>query len=189
MALKGHIPWNKGKTFMVGEDNPMYGVRRFGESSPHYGKPHSIETKEMIGAKVREHYKTHPNPMLGKKRPDLVARNGLLKGKTCEEIYGERAPALRKSYGSPLESHPLWRGGTSFEPYDSAFTKELKAHIKDRDNYTCQICKEKKDPLHVHHKDYDKLNSVESNLVSLCESCHTKTNFDRQSWTTYWEAN
>lgn len=31
-----------------GKNNPMYGVRRFGKDSPHYGKPHSEETKKFF---------------------------------------------------------------------------------------------------------------------------------------------
>lgn len=36
----------KGK--MVGEKNPMYGVRRYGENHPMWGKSHSEETKEKL---------------------------------------------------------------------------------------------------------------------------------------------
>ena len=37
-----------------GENNPMYGVRRYGEDSPHYGKPHSEETKQKLREKALE---------------------------------------------------------------------------------------------------------------------------------------
>jgi len=36
--------------------------------------------------------------------------------------------------------------------------------------------------LSVHHIDYDKMNSNEKNLISLCVSCHGKTNINRKHW-------
>ena len=36
--------------------------------------------------------------------------------------------------------------------------------------------------LAVHHIDYDKLNLNPNNLISLCISCHVKTNKDREYW-------
>jgi len=188
MAFKGIIPWNKGMSFMAGTKNPMYGVHRYGEASPHYNKPHSQATKDKMSIDKIEYFKTHENPMKGKKRPDLAERNRLQKGKTIEEIYGEeRAPTLRKSYGSPLEKHPLWQGGKSFEPYDVAFNEELKNKIKEKNDYVCQICFEKGLPLDIHHIDYNKLNSEKDNLTCLCKSCHTKTNFNRKQWITIFQ--
>jgi len=39
----------------------------------------------------------------------------------------------------------------------------------------------------AHHIDYEKTNNVEGNLVSLCKSCHTKTNFNRDAWIAYFQ--
>lgn len=36
--------------------------------------------------------------------------------------------------------------------------------------------------LTVHHIDYDKYNCNEQNLITLCRSCHPKTNFNRDYW-------
>ena len=38
--------------------------------------------------------------------------------------------------------------------------------------------------LDVHHIDYDKKNSNHDNLVSLCHSCHMKTNVEKKR--NYW---
>jgi hypothetical protein len=46
-----------------GEKNSMYGVRRFGKEAPHYGKPHSDDTIEMLkdlAKKNRENKVTCP---------------------------------------------------------------------------------------------------------------------------------
>ena len=56
---------------------------------------------------------------------------------------------------------------------------------KKRDGYRCVECNKRK-KLAVHHIDYNKKNSVNENCISLCFSCHGKTNaIDRNKWTTY----
>lgn len=87
------------------------------------------------------------------------------------------------SVGRKLNKNPAWRGGTSFEPYSEEFTRKLKSKIKKRDNFTCQLCEMHKCKLHIHHIDYDKKNCNPTNLISLCVSCHSKTNFNRAHWT------
>lgn len=79
-----------------------------------------------------------------------------------------------------------WKGGISFEPYDSRFNDSLKLFIKERDNFTCQICfkkKDRKEDLAVHHIDYNKKNSDPNNLISVCtHPCHIQTNYNREYW-------
>ncbi len=47
--------------------------------------------------------------------------------------------------------------------------------IKQRDNYTCQICGSKNN-LHVHHilyqYDLDPWNYIDEALITLCSNCH-----------------
>ena len=80
-----------------------------------------------------------------------------------------------------------WRGGISKLPYSYEFTEQLKTQIRERDNYLCQVCSRESiiTKLPIHHIDYDKLNSDPSNLVSTCNSCHSKTNYDREYWIQY----
>ena len=85
-------------------------------------------------------------------------------------------------YGKNGKLSPNWNGGISFEPYSPEFNKELKEKIKKRDNYTCRLCSEKLF-LHIHHIDYNKKNSIESNLITLCRKCNGKANFNRNFWT------
>lgn len=90
-----------------------------------------------------------------------------------------------------LENHPRWKGGKSFEPYTIEFNRQLKGLIRDRDKHTCQLCGvpecECREKLHTHHIDYGKENCLPSNLISLCRSCHTKTNENREYWTDYFD--
>ena len=90
-----------------------------------------------------------------------------------------------------LENNPNWNNGSSFEPYSPEFNKEKKQQILKRDNYTCQDpnCEHKTNKLDIHHIDYDKKNNSIDNLITLCDSCHTKTNGknNRQYWTNFYQ--
>ena len=84
---------------------------------------------------------------------------------------------------------PAWRGGKSFEPYTPRFNKQLKEVIYARDGFQCKLCGvpqiECIYKLSVHHIDYDKKNLKSNNLITLCKSCHAKTNYSRKQWTEY----
>ena len=78
--------------------------------------------------------------------------------------------------------HWNWQGGKSFEPYSVDWTKTLKRSIRERDNYTCQICScpQGDEALSVHHIDKNKQNCNPDNLITLCRSCHTRLH--RKLW-------
>jgi hypothetical protein len=78
----------------------------------------------------------------------------------------------------------FWINGKYSKKYSVDWTKTLKRSIRERDNYTCQLCGEKQEDkvFHIHHIDYDKLNCNPNNLVTLCHSCHSKTNYNRAYW-------
>lgn len=92
------------------------------------------------------------------------------------EIYKIRLPEFNKGsvYGKTVG-------------YCERFTPELKDSIRRRDDYTCFICKDLQHntTFHVHHIDYDKKNSSEENLITLCPQCHLQTNKDRGYWEQY----
>ena len=48
--------WQKG------ENNPMYGVHRYGKNAPNYGKPCSEEKKQKISESLKGKYKEENNP-------------------------------------------------------------------------------------------------------------------------------
>lgn len=99
----------------------------------------------------------------------------------------------RKCYHNSrkAENSNWYINGKSLEIYPLEFNKELKETIRKRDNYTCQICgKSAKDngrALDVHHIDYNKQNLNPNNLISLCISCHMKTNYNRDIYIEYFE--
>lgn len=87
------------------------------------------------------------------------------------------------------ENHYNWQGGKSFEPYNTDWTETLKRSIRERDKYICQLCEAHQDEcnrmLAVHHIDYNKQNCNPDNLITLCMSCHIKTNYNRDHWVKY----
>lgn len=97
-------------------------------------------------------------------------------GCRCPTCYREN------NYGS---NHPSWRGGVSFEPYTSEFNSKLKKLILKRDGYQCQNLDcwyTIPEDLTIHHIDHNKGNCDPSNLITLCRSCNSRANKDRERW-------
>ena len=94
----------------------------------------------------------------------------------------------RKNAG---KDHGCWMGGHGYEPYTLEFNERLKEKIRKRDNYECQECwkhqDDLKERLSIHHINYNKKNNNPLNLISLCNSCHIKTNFNREHWKRYFQ--
>ena len=117
------------------------------------------------------------NPMYGKKNPCSQEVKDLL----SQKLSGA--------------GNPRWLGGITEHPYPIEFNDELREKIRIRDNHTCQICKRVNPDLEltiprvlqVHHIDYNKENHAEANLISLCVSCHMKTNANREYWLGYFK--
>jgi len=85
-------------------------------------------------------------------------------------------------------NHHNWVGGTSNYPYPFEFNDVLKMKIRDRDGCKCVLCGVL-DDLQIHHINYDKEDSRLQNLITLCVSCHSKTNFNRESWEEFFSFN
>lgn len=89
------------------------------------------------------------------------------------------------------ENSPNYIHGNSTLSYPTEFNKFLKDNIRHRDGYKCVECevpqKELINALDVHHIDYDKENNDGINLISLCKTCHMKTNGNRKYWQNHYE--
>lgn len=157
------------------------------------GKTHSEETKRKlslahIGKKISEETRLKiSNTTKGKKKPPSFgirlskARKGIKFSElTCRKMSENHADFS----GS---NHPNWKGGISKLPYCSNWTKEYKAEIKERDGYRClnPYCFHTTDNLSVHHVDYTKMLCGPDNLITICRSCNTRANKDRE-WHTQW---
>ena len=103
---------------------------------------------------------------------------------TLGKIYGQETK-LKDRMAKIGDKNPAWNGGSSFEPYPPEFNVIFKESILIRDKYTCQLCGAKPEDrreLHLHHIDYNKKNCDPDNLITLCHSCHSKTNHHREEW-------
>jgi endogenous inhibitor of DNA gyrase (YacG/DUF329 family) len=79
------------------------------------------------------------------------------------------------------ENSHLWRGGKS--DYPDTFDATFKQMIRKRDNGQCAICEKR--AKCVHHINYIKDDTTPSNCITLCTSCHGRTNFHRPYWQGY----
>lgn len=81
------------------------------------------------------------------------------------------------------ELNPNWQGGISFIPYCNKFNNKFKEAVRERDNYTCQLCGAEQNgrKLSVHHIHYDKKNCY-PDCIALCASCNSKVNGNRDYW-------
>jgi hypothetical protein len=159
-SKKLHIKRNKRfqteKTQWTSKNNPM----------------NNLETREKTRQKLKGKVpwnknkkqwlnKEHPRGMLGKKHSTITT------DKISKSLSGENGPN--------------WQGGLSYEPYNKDFNKLFKKYIRNRDNNECCLCKNKTHLL-IHHIDYNKVNTIEKNCITVCFKCHGKMNYNRKSW-------
>ena len=123
-----------------------------------------------------------------------VANETWYRGDTCNFI----ANKVNLQEERALDKYVLY-GWMPDKPFIDKKTK--KEQIRKRDNYRCQECFRHQDELRtktnrkykllIYHIDYNKKNSVPNNLVSLCRSCYTKTNYNREkrnkNWINYYK--
>lgn len=200
---------------MTGEKNPFYG-KFHTQDAKNKNRSSQLKRNEDIEVRLKnterqlEYWKNHPE----KKKETSDKMKKLWQGKEFQEkwrkgmkpVYesievrnkiGEASKRLwktedyiRKHSG---ENNPNWQGGISGEPlYNRDWNEELKEKIRQRDDYQCQECftiqSKLKRKLHIHHIDYDKENCDPNNLISLCHSCHVKTNNkNREKWIEYFK--
>ncbi|KKL54795.1 hypothetical protein LCGC14_2261820, partial [marine sediment metagenome] len=102
------------------------------------------------------------------------------------EYFSDMENRIKQSCALQGVSREEWKGFSSKEHYCVEWTNDLKEYIKERDNYECQNpdCTDKSNhlPLYVHHIDYDKKNCSPNNLITLCNSCHSQSNGNRDQW-------
>lgn len=173
LSKKGCISHRKGKTMVqeYGKKKAQEYIKKMSEAHKGYKMP-EIQKRKISNSVKREKYLSY---WKGKKmsKESNLKRSKTLKGKYIGELSNS------------------WKGGKSFEEYGIMFNKKLKEIVRSRDEYKCQECgyteKQLGYNLSVHHIDYNKKNNVVSNLISLCKSCHSKTNFNRIEWGKYYK--
>ena len=185
---KGQVPYNKGlkgyhhsgtfkkghKGFISKEKYKEMGEKRKGVSYI------SEDGRKRISLKNSENMKLLWKDKNYRKKT---------KAKLWEKGYQPWNKGMKNFLGG--EKHYNWQGGKSFEPYDKSFNNQFKRAIRKRDNQICRLCgihREKlKKALSIHHINYDKKLTIPQNCISLCNKCHTKTNFNREQWIKFFQ--
>ncbi len=85
-----------------------------------------------------------------------------------------------------LNPKPIIKNGKEYHPY----WHNIRKVIYKRDHWICQDCgshchNTTKRKIQCHHIDYNENNNNPTNLITLCASCHAKTNFRREDWLEY----
>lgn len=130
--------------------------------------PHSEETKQKLSDFWKGKRTGKSNPNFGNHSPWSDARRAAQKKRTGST----HAKIIKKGKEYPDN----WQ--------------ELRKFIYERDNWICQECgvkcgttKRKDRPvIQCHHINYDTTSDDPQNLITLCASCHAKTNFGREDW-------
>jgi hypothetical protein len=162
------------------ETRRKIGEANKGRPSHRKGAKHTAEARAKMSEAALRRFAESAHPLLGRALSD-EHRN-----KISKTMIERRIGIGRKGTVPRGERNPNWRGGVSFEPYPTDWTSDLKESIRRRDGYACRLCGKTQDEngskLDVHHIDYDKGNLDPQNLISLCVSCHRKTNGARLYW-------
>jgi hypothetical protein len=216
LTTTNRVPWNKGKRGVQinprkGKKCPEISLRQMGENNPMFGRTEdknpnwkggiskTINNCPDCGKKLHHYLSKYCFKCSFKHRKNNVPsgensplwKGGLPKCLNCgKEIDYQAKYCLSCSRLGERNSN--WHGGVSFENYPVAFNSVLKREIKKRDGYKCVICDwvpslESNQRLVVHHIDYDKNNLNTKNLITLCSTCHSKTNRNRDYWLNFFE--
>jgi hypothetical protein len=148
---------------------------------------HSIETKQLMAQKALGNQRA-----LGYRHTlDAKVRIGFASGgRPCSEDVKLRLRIIflgrctdKEAYTRWLGSgNPSWNGGSSTDLYPCGFRSSVRQIILTRDHFTCQMCSSTYD-LFPHHIDYDKSNVNPTNLITLCRSCNSVVNRNREFFT------
>lgn len=171
-SLLGHT-LNKGKK-RTEEQNKR-------NSEVHKGRKHTKEEiQKQIKAQIGRKFSQETRQKIRESHYGM---------KVSEETKQKQSKARQGKYFG--ENNPNWNNGSSFEPYGLEFNKEFKQSVYERDNYKCKCpdCENKTNILDAHHIDFNKQNNILENLITLCRSCHSKTNGKnkRNYWTRFYQ--
>lgn len=147
------------------------------------GKKHSYTSK----LKMSESHKGCNNPNTGKPRSQYIKEK--ISKSHIGKLHSEETK-IKLSIMNSGDKSLNWKGGISFLPYCSKFDKKRKATVRKFFNYLC-ICTGEPSynkALSVHHIDHDKeqgCNGKPFNLVPMCDSHHSKEQYNKQEYAAY----
>jgi len=182
-----------------GKNHPCFG--KFGKNHPSFknGFPNCIVCGQQLKRRdAKKCKKCYTSNLKGKNNPNFNNHN--LKGKN-NPFFGKhhtketKLKISKKKIGQLTgKKHPNYIHGNGYSPYPIMFNDRLKLKIRQRDNFICKNCKitEEKHKskfnriLNIHHIDYNKQNCKDDNLITLCDKCNIKANYNRDYWYSYY---
>lgn len=147
-----------------------------GDKNPFFGKKHSDETLlKMRGRKLSE--ETIGRIKLARSKQISSGMKGLKH--SVETLKKMSLNRIGKAVG---KDNPNWKGGSTpinLQIRHSLEYKLFREAVFLRDNFTCHECNQRGGRLNVHHIKpfslFPELRFAIDNGVTLCFSCHTKT--------------
>ncbi len=170
---------------IIVEGKPFYKYRKppkYIKGHSNKGRPKSEEWRKNLSQSKKGTGMGKDNPMYGIPSPNTGKHPSI-------ETIKKLSTALmgnKNCVGKLVrENNPNWKGGISFLPYCPKFNNRLKELIRQRDNYTCQLCNKSQEKegrkLSVHHIHYDKEN-CNPDLIALCCGCNARVNWNREEY-------
>uniref|UniRef100_A0A6M3IDV2 HNH nuclease domain-containing protein n=1 Tax=viral metagenome TaxID=1070528 RepID=A0A6M3IDV2_9ZZZZ len=199
----GQVAWNKGKELTEEQKIQISNILKEyyanGNEPWMKGRKHSKKSRK----KISEAGKGRVSPMKGKEFGEVTKKNmSIVHLKRCStKKYKKMFSKRIQNYYSNIEnrikascikqgiSREDWKGFVSQEPYCQIWTKEYKEFIKERDGYKCQNpdCWNTNNVFIPHHIDYNKKNCEPNNLITLCNSCNSRANGNREYWKKFYK--
>lgn len=112
----------------------------------------------------------------------------------CKKCGKEFEAKHNRPYCQKGSCNPNWIDGRKKLPYSPDFTNELKLEIRKRDGFKCQCCGMTNEEhiivigynLTIHHISYCKGDNRPENLITLCNQCNVRANYNREYWQEYY---
>ncbi|KKN67735.1 hypothetical protein LCGC14_0458830 [marine sediment metagenome] len=114
------------------------------------------------------------------------------KGKKRPDLMGDKNPMSDPEVLAKVtnKNHHNWKGGISIEPYCSIWRdKGFKKMIRERDGNKClnPTCRKTSKRLGGHHINYIKKDCNPWNIITICNSCNMRANYNREYWTKFYQ--
>jgi len=176
-AKKGHKHSDETKA-KIGKANKGRSLpQNKGKSPPQKGKTH----EEYYG-------KEHADEMRRKNSEWHKNRVGWHFSEDAKKNMSESAKKLNRHTSTEFkcgDQHPNWKGGIPHKDrdYELREWRQITRYIRKRDNHICQRCGRSRSSVVHHIIPYRVSNdNTESNLVTLCPSCHSKVEYQTRMY-------
>lgn len=199
IGMKGRIPWNKGKKTPITEKQKEHLVRLHKKMKGRIkseAECKQISERQKGVPKSEQHRRRISEVQRGRKlteewKQNIGKSNKGLKHYKSEFPYTHRCGLVESHIGG------FWYGNIKYfdgPQYCDLWNDNLKNRVRCWYGYQCVDCGTLWLPgmkkFHVHHVWYNKkacCNDTPRSLVLLCDSCHPKTNTNRDYWSNYFQ--